>query len=78
MLVSAYRRDGGALLVVSNFLGHEDRTVKVTPNLEALGLAAGFTASDMMTGEVISVANGSLQIQLLEGRMRLVHLAPAQ
>ncbi len=78
VLVSAYRRDGGALLVVSNFLGHEDRTVKVTPNLEALGLAAGFTASDMMTGEVISVANGSLQIQLLEGRMRLVHLAPAQ
>ncbi|MFW6156134.1 MAG: glycoside hydrolase domain-containing protein, partial [Armatimonadota bacterium] len=46
--VSAYTRPGKALVVVSNFLGHEDRTVAVRPNLGLLGFERGVTAQDLL------------------------------
>ncbi|MCD6359316.1 MAG: hypothetical protein J7M38_00545, partial [Armatimonadetes bacterium] len=72
VLVSAYRRKGRALLVVSNFLGHEGRTVRVTPNLEALSLPAAFAATDLMTGNTLSVTDGAIEVTLPEGRARYI------
>jgi len=76
VLTSAYRREGRALLVVSNFLGHEDRTVHVTPDLAALGLPATLAATDMLTGDPLTLADGSIEVALPEGRARYVVLQP--
>jgi len=74
VLVSAYRRPGRALLVVSNFLGHEGRTVRVTPDAALLGLAEGFTAEDLFSGAAVAVVDGGLTLELPEGRARYVVL----
>ncbi|MEA3401393.1 MAG: DUF6067 family protein [Armatimonadota bacterium] len=74
VMVSAYRRPGRALLVVSNFLGHEDRTVRVTPKLGLLGLEGPVAAEDLLTGQSIPMADGALTLDLAEGRARYVVL----
>ncbi len=74
VLVSGYRRPGRGLLVVSNFLGHEDRTVTVRPNAAVLGFERAFTAADLLTGEPIAVEAGALRLDLPEGRARYVVL----
>ena len=72
VLVSAYTREGRALLVVSNFLGHEDLTVTVTPNLGLLGLEGDVAAQDLLSGEPIVLDAGAMSLDLLEGQARLV------
>jgi len=74
VLVSAYSRNGQALLVVSNFLNKTQRTVHVSPNLDRLGLRRGvaFLAADIMTEESLPVENGRLIVELPEGRARFV------
>ncbi|MGD9495804.1 MAG: LamG domain-containing protein [Armatimonadota bacterium] len=74
VLVSGYRRPGRAMLVVSNFLGHEDRTVRVRPNSALLGFERPFSAADLLTGEAIPVEAGALSLDLPEGRARYVLL----
>ncbi len=74
VLVSGYSRPGRGMLVVSNFLGHEDRTVTVRPNGAVLGFERAFTATDLLTGEPIAVEAGCLRLDLPEGRARYVLL----
>lgn len=74
VLVSGYRRPGRGMLVVSNFLGHENRIVTVTPHRAVLGFKRPLTAADLLTGEPISIDAGSLRLELPEGRARYVVL----
>ena len=74
VLVSGYRRPGLGMLVVSNFLGHEDRAVTVRPNGAVLGFERPFTAADLLTGEAIAIEAGTLRLDLPEGRARYVVL----
>lgn len=72
VLVSAYTREGRALLVVSNFLGHEDRTVSVKPNLGLLGLEGEVAAEDLLTGDRIRMEAGAMRLEVAEGQARYV------
>ncbi|NLO07474.1 MAG: LamG domain-containing protein [candidate division WS1 bacterium] len=72
VLVSAYTREGRALLVVSNFLGHEDRRVSVRPNLQLLGLEGEVTAQDLLTGDPVALEAGAMSLDIAEGRARYV------
>ncbi len=72
VLASAYARPTSALLVVSNFLGHEDRTVAVRPDLGIIGLEGEVTAEDLLTGEQIAIDAGTMTLDLPEGRARYV------
>jgi len=74
VLVSGYRRPGRALLVVSNFLGHEDRTVTVRPDGGVLGFERPYVAADLLTGEPIAMTAGAFSLDLPEGRARYVVL----
>jgi hypothetical protein len=70
--VSACSREGRALLVVSNFLGHEDRTVTVRPNLQLLGLEGEVTGRDLLSGNAVRIEQNVFEVEIPEGRARYV------
>ncbi|MBD3291395.1 MAG: hypothetical protein GF393_00615, partial [Armatimonadia bacterium] len=73
--VSAYTREGRALLVLSNFLGHEDQTVTVRPNLQLLGLEGEVSAEDLFSRDLVPVEAGAISLEIPEGRARYVVLS---
>jgi hypothetical protein len=75
VLVSAYRKPGKAMLIVSNFLGQEPVTARVRPDSNALRLTAECTAEDALSGEPIAVERGAFSVDIPEGRARIVILS---
>ena len=71
---SAYRRDGRALLVVSNF-ARRDKEVALVPDWHRLGLNPNRTrAFDAETGEALSVQDGGIVVRVPEGDLKLIWL----
>lgn len=71
LLVSLYRRDGRALLVVSN-LQRKAGLAQVHLNLGALGIGPQVRAADAVTGDALEVTDGVLQVPMDAFSARLV------